>query len=102
MTLEKIIETLINTRKEGDYWDFKREKHKDKAEFVHDIICLANSPYHTGDRFLVFGVENNYTILGIEPKEKQTQVKIICRRCFSRYSVGNNPIKQQKHRSTHY
>ena len=91
MTLEKIIENLIATGKEGDYWDFKREKHKDKAEFIHDIICLANSPYYIGDRFLVFGIENNYTILGIEPKEKQTQAKIIDALRNARFGGGVFP-----------
>jgi len=91
MTLEKIIETLINTRKEGDYWDFKREKHKDKAEFVHDIICLANSPYYIGDRFLVFGVKNNYTPVGIPPKDKQTQIHIIDTLRNARFAGGVFP-----------
>lgn len=41
MTLAKQIEKLIRLGKEGDYWDFKEEHHKNNAELIHDIICLV-------------------------------------------------------------
>lgn len=91
MTIEKIIENLIATGKEDNYYDFKREKHKDKAELVHDIICLANSSSHKGDRFLVFGVENNYTPVGIPLKDKQTQIHIIDTLRNARFAGGVFP-----------
>jgi len=37
------ITQLIATHREDDWWDFKREHHDDKAELVHDILCMANN-----------------------------------------------------------
>ena len=34
---------LINRRIEGTYWDFKRCHHTNKADLVHDVLCLANA-----------------------------------------------------------
>ena len=51
------ISTLINRKAEGTYWDFKREHHKCKSDLIHDVLCLANGK-HTGDRFLIFGVDD--------------------------------------------
>lgn len=53
--LKEIILSLINSRREGTYWDFKQEPHKDNASLLHDIICLANC-HHKGDRYLILGV----------------------------------------------
>ena len=51
------ISTLINRKAEGTYWDFKCEHHRCKADLIHDVLCLANAK-HTGDRFLIFGVDD--------------------------------------------
>ncbi|MDK7925693.1 MAG: hypothetical protein QP798_00170 [Staphylococcus simulans] len=37
------IINLIQEKREGSYWDFKAEYHKDKAELLHDIIRLSNN-----------------------------------------------------------
>ena len=55
--LTMTISTLINRRAEGTYWDFKREHHTSKTDLIHDVLCLANAK-HTGDRFLIFGVDD--------------------------------------------
>ena len=51
------ISALISRKAEGAYWDFKREHHKDKSDLIHDVLCLANAK-HTGNRFLIFGVDD--------------------------------------------
>ena len=51
------ISTLINRKAEGTYWDFKREHHRSNSALIHDVLCLANAK-HTGDRFLIFGVDD--------------------------------------------
>ena len=38
-----MIATLINRRSEGAHWDFKRCHQKKKSDFIHDVLCLANS-----------------------------------------------------------
>lgn len=60
------ITQLIATHREDDWWDFKREHHNDKAELVHDILCMANNRARR-DSYIIFGVEDNtFSILGVE------------------------------------
>ena len=61
---EEII-NLISTKREDDWWDFKREYHHDKAELVHDILCMANNRPRK-DSYIIFGVDNDGSIVGIE------------------------------------
>lgn len=58
MNLKTTIQELIDTNREGDYWDFKEIYHKNKAELLHDIISLSNS-LHKGKRYLIFGVKDS-------------------------------------------
>ena len=55
--LTKEIVALIDRKQEGGYWDFKQEWHKNNAELLHDIICLANN-LENHDAYLIFGVED--------------------------------------------
>ena len=55
--LTKEIVALINRKQEGGYWDFKQQWHENKAELLHDIICLANN-LENHDAYLIFGVED--------------------------------------------
>lgn len=61
------VMTLIDTGKEGSYWDFKREYHKcdDKGSILHDILCLANN-LDNRTAFLIFGVDDVDGIVGVE------------------------------------
>ncbi len=56
-TLLADIRALIVRRSEGTYWDFKSCHHTNKADLIHDILCLANAK-HKGSRFLIFGVDD--------------------------------------------
>ena len=65
-TLQETVATLISRRVEGAYWDFKRCHHKDKADLIHDTLCLANAK-HQGRRFLIFGVDDkNFSLHSID------------------------------------
>jgi schlafen family protein len=71
--LETIIISLINSKREGDYWDFKEEPHDNNASLLHDIICLANS-LHEGERYLIIGVsdpKNGASIKGLKQAQLQ-------------------------------
>lgn len=37
------IKVLIEIQREDEWWDFKQEHHHDKADLVHDIVCMAVS-----------------------------------------------------------
>jgi hypothetical protein len=81
MDLQNNIKRLIDSKREGDYWDLKEAPHDNNAELLHDIICLANS-LHKGDRFLIFGVtdpKEGATIKGLSSNQKnrKTQVNYI-------------------------
>lgn len=73
---------MVSLNKEGDYWDFKQTHHSsnslEKAKLVHDIICLANNVRHKGDRYLVFGISNDFDAVGVEnDKNRRRQSDII-------------------------
>lgn len=53
------VEDLLCNVITGEYsWlDFKSEYKKNPEELIHDILCLSNAR-HSGDRFLIYGVEN--------------------------------------------
>lgn len=62
------IKKLIDSKREGQYWDFKRKPHEDNNSLLHDILCLANAK-HQGDRFLIIGVADpseNCEIIGLD------------------------------------
>lgn len=78
MSLETIIKELINSKREDDYWDFKEQWHNNKADLLHDIICLANNRVDK-DAYLIFGVrDKTYEIIGVEnDQNRKNQQKVI-------------------------
>lgn len=64
--LVEIVENLIQSHREDDWWDFKECHHEDKAALLHDIICLANNRVNH-DAYLIFGVRDKaFEIIGAE------------------------------------
>ena len=64
--LYKTVKSLIESHREDDWWDFKREHHYDKADLVHDVTCMANSRANR-DAYIIFGVEDKtFHIIGVE------------------------------------
>lgn len=64
-SLEEKIQSLINSRREGNNWDFKQEWHKNNADLLKDIISLANNP-DDEEAYLIFGVEDGtFNIVGV-------------------------------------
>jgi len=55
--LRKRIMELISLGTEGDFWDFKKSWHSNKADLLHDIICMANN-LTNHDGLIIIGVEN--------------------------------------------
>ena len=76
--LSVIIGDLIATGKEGDHWDFKRCAHAKAGDLIKDIICLANSPRHAGDRYIVYGVDDTTgSVVGLQSAPHRTQADIV-------------------------
>ena len=74
--LKEIVLSLLDEKKEGDFWDFK-EKFGSNVSIVHDIICFANIISHEGDRYLIYGINDNFEITGIDESERKHQADII-------------------------
>lgn len=75
--LTETVRDLIAARKEGDHWDFKRDPHAKSGDLIKDIVCLANSPRHTGDRYIICGVDDAGTVVGIQSDPPRTQADIV-------------------------
>lgn len=77
MELEELIRRLIETGKEGDFWDYKAQHHDKAGDLIKDIICLANATGCDGDRFLIFGVADDCSVPGLPPGSEKKQADII-------------------------
>ncbi|MGZ3781525.1 MAG: AlbA family DNA-binding domain-containing protein [Pseudobdellovibrionaceae bacterium] len=71
---EELISRIILSG-ESEFVDFKRDVHTNKADLIHDIICLSNSEY-SGERYLVFGVDDCHKVVGLQGI-RRTQAQII-------------------------
>lgn len=79
MDFYETIGELINSGREDDYWDFKQQYHANRAELIHDIICMANNR-SSKDGYIIFGVkdEPKGEICGVENDvNRRTQQQII-------------------------
>lgn len=88
---EEIVD-LIQSRREDDYWDFKREHHSNKAELIHDVICMANNRADR-DAYIIFGVEDkSYNIVGVENDvNRRNQQQIIEVLKYVKFAGGIRP-----------
>lgn len=73
--LVELVENLIQSEREDDWWDFKQCHYEDRGSLLHDIICLANNRANR-DAYLILGVQDkSFEIVGVEndPKRKNQQ-----------------------------
>lgn len=80
MELRQTVESFIRQSSEGSYWDFKQCWHKDNADLLKDIICMANNTtIDMRDGYIIFGVEDKtYKIIGVsEDCNRKNQENII-------------------------
>jgi hypothetical protein len=85
------IKKLIYKQKEGSHWDFKQSYNNKAVDLVHDIICLANCPFYSGERYLIFGVDDNYNIVGLSENNNLVQAKVINTLKNARFAGGVFP-----------
>lgn len=88
---DKIL-ALIETKREDDYWDFKQCHHKNKADLLHDIICMANNRSNH-DGYIIFGIQDRtFDVLGVEEDEnRRNQQNIIDFLKEKSFSMGVRP-----------
>ena len=74
MPLPQLIEFFISQGREGEFWDFKQEWHKNIQDLMKDIICFANT-VHDENCFLIFGIGDDLSLTGMnEARKKQADV----------------------------
>lgn len=68
---EDEIKALILSKREDDYWDFKQQHHSNKANLLHDIICMANNRVDR-DAYIIFGIaDGTFDVVGVENGENR-------------------------------
>ncbi len=94
--LLKEVRLLIETNREGEYWDFKEIHHSEKGKLLHDIICLANSS-HNGNKFIIYGIKDKtYEVKGVE-KDTETQANLLDWISKIKFSCGIRPEFELHH-----
>ena len=81
MELIEEIQSLINLKTEGEYWDFKEKWHENNARLLHDIICMANNQVGR-DAYIIIGVSDKESSDGVKVKgvpnaDRKDQQKLI-------------------------
>ncbi len=75
------IVKLIRSRKEDYFYDFKIIPHEDNEDLLHDILFLSNN-FENKDVYLIFGVDNNYSVVGVDDDIKWNNIydflKTVC------------------------
>ncbi len=88
--MKDLVAQLVQEKKEGEWWDFKLKHHTNLADLLHDILCMANILYK-GDRYIVFGVNDDYEMVGINKSDKRnTQADILDflrKKSFANYNI---------------
>ncbi|MCM1991310.1 ATP-binding protein [Oceanirhabdus seepicola] len=74
--LKRKIIHLIESKSEGDYWDFKQEWHKDNERLIHDILCFTNT-VHDRDCYLIIGVSDKGEVVGVNEEGRLKQAGIL-------------------------
>ena len=93
-TLNKEIVTLINSKHEGAYYDFKKEWNKDKKEdLLHDILCLSNN-VERKDAYLIVGVQDDYNVVGVDDWKKSNEIYDFI--CNVKFAGDNRPDVELK------
>ncbi|RIL37004.1 ATP-binding protein [Staphylococcus equorum] len=89
--LNNKIRILIDSKKEGEYWDFKAKYHENKAELLHDIICLSNNLLNK-EAYLILGVSDTGNVLGInDDPNRKTQEELISFVTGKKFAAGRHP-----------
>ena len=92
MNLTNLIIDLIDSKREGDYWDFKEEWYSNKADLLHDIICLANNRVNRDAYIIVGVVDKIYELKSVATdKNRRNQQQVIDFLKTIKFSGGVRP-----------
>lgn len=93
MNITKLSKTIELHLKKGEttFLDFKKIWHEDNKKLVHDILCLANCD-HDGDRYLIFGIDDDKKITGITDEDQNRKNNENLQNLIQGYNI-NRSIK---------
>jgi hypothetical protein len=97
--MRDLIEQLVQEEREGEWWDFKLKHHNNLSDLLHDVLCMANILYK-GDRYIIFGVSDDYKMVGINADDKRnTQADILDyfrKMRFANYNIPSMELSSHK------
>ncbi|HIF9354178.1 TPA: ATP-binding protein [Photobacterium damselae] len=94
--MEKLLDSLLSSKSEGLWWDFKQKFHDELFDLLHDITCLANV-IHDGDRYLIFGISDDFEVIGLDENEcRFSQADLIGYLRQQPYAENNTPTIELK------
>ena len=67
------IVSIIRSRKEDSFYDFKQIPHENNEDLLHDILCLSNN-VENKDAYLVLGVTDDYNVIGVDQDWKSNNI----------------------------
>lgn len=67
------IVSIIRSRKEDFFYDFKEIPHENYEDLLHDILCLSNN-IENKDAYLVLGVTDDYNVIGVDKDWKSNNI----------------------------
>lgn len=74
LPLTELVPFFLSQGKEGEFWDFKQEWHKNIEDLIKDIICFANT-VHDENCYLIFGIADDLSVTGMnEMRRKQADI----------------------------
>lgn len=75
LSLEKKVQYFIKQRKETEFWDFKQKQPDNIRDLIKDIVCFSNTT-HDRDCYLIFGVSDDFQIVGIDNTKRLEMANI--------------------------
>ena len=85
-----MIKNLVDSKKEGDYWDFKQVWHKDNEKLLHDILCFANT-VHDKNCYIIIGVADTGEIVGVSEENRMKQADLLDLLANTIFAGDNTP-----------
>lgn len=97
MNLKRIISELVEKKCEGGYWDYKESHCENKADLIHDIICMANNLCNK-DAYIIYGVcDKTAEIKGVEnSKLRRNQQEMVNQIKGKKFAGGIRPFIELK------
>lgn len=88
--IESVIKSLVDSKKEGDHWDFKQVWHKDNEKLLHDILCFANT-VHDKTCYIIIGVADTGEIIGVSEENRMRQADLLDLLANTVFAGDNTP-----------